>query len=138
MSAFLTPLIVSPYPSTALPDGVNWLLEDDLTYQSSIAGMITVPKGFITDFASTPSLFWTTFPPWGRYGPGSVIHDWLYWMQMFDRHTADCVLYEAMIVCKTDQVIANLIYDMLRQFGQAAWDGDLKTRTAGLLHVAPV
>ena len=136
MSAFLTPLIVSPYPSTALPDGVNWLLEDDLTYQSSIAGMITVPKGFITDFASTPSLFWTTFPPWGRYGCAAVVHDFLYFSHLVDRHTADGVLYEAMIVCKTDPVIANLIYDVVRQFGDIPWDKDYINFLAGKPHVS--
>jgi len=41
---------------TPLDDGVNWRLEHDLIYQDSNGTIITVPAGFITDFASIPAL----------------------------------------------------------------------------------
>jgi len=40
--------------------------------------LICAPKGFITDFASVPRLFWRLIPPWGKYSRASVIHDYLY------------------------------------------------------------
>lgn len=39
---------------------------------------ITIPRGFRTDFASVPRLFWNILPPWGRYGKAAVVHDYLY------------------------------------------------------------
>jgi hypothetical protein len=39
---------------------------------------ITVPKGFKTDFASTPRILYPFFPPIGRYTNASVVHDFLY------------------------------------------------------------
>ena len=42
---------------------------------------ITVPFGFVTDFASVPRLLWSLFPPIGRYGYAAVFHDFVYWEQ---------------------------------------------------------
>jgi len=40
---------------------------------------VTVPAGFVTDFATIrPRILWPILPPWGRYSPAAVIHDWLY------------------------------------------------------------
>jgi hypothetical protein len=54
-------------------DERRWKLLHEFHYKH-----LTVPKGFITDFASTPQLFWNILPPWGRYGKAAVIHDYLY------------------------------------------------------------
>ena len=48
---FLTPIVVIP-----LDDGINWRLEHDLVFQDSDGTMVIVPAGFITDFASIPSI----------------------------------------------------------------------------------
>jgi Protein of unknown function (DUF1353) len=48
---FLTLISVTP-----LSDGVNWRLEHDLVYKDSDGKILTVPAGFITDFASIPPL----------------------------------------------------------------------------------
>lgn len=37
----------------------------------------TVPRGFITDAASIPRVFWPLLPPLGPYTDGAVLHDWL-------------------------------------------------------------
>lgn len=39
---------------------------------------IEVPEGFPTDLASVPQPLWPLFPPWERYGPAALIHDYLY------------------------------------------------------------
>lgn len=38
---------------------------------------IIIPEGYQTDGSSTPRLFWSIVPPWGKYGPAVIIHDWL-------------------------------------------------------------
>lgn len=66
MSQFTKALVVSP-----LADGRTWVLLDSFAYDVGRVGSgdtITVPAKFMTDFASVPRLFWTVFPPWGRYG----------------------------------------------------------------------
>ncbi|MFP3980580.1 MAG: DUF1353 domain-containing protein [Desulfobacterales bacterium] len=39
---------------------------------------VIVPKGSVTDYASIPRIFWPFLPPWGRYGPAAIVHDYLY------------------------------------------------------------
>lgn len=38
---------------------------------------VYVPKGFLTDGASVPRIFWSIIPPWGIYGNAAIIHDYL-------------------------------------------------------------
>ncbi len=51
---------------------VNYRLREVL----SICG-VDVPRGFVTDGASVPRLFWIFFPPVCRYFPAAVVHDYL-------------------------------------------------------------
>lgn len=55
----------------------RWRMDDNLIFMSAILGLIIVPKGFITDFASVPRLpfaFWL----FGDTAQASaVIHDWI-------------------------------------------------------------
>jgi hypothetical protein len=39
---------------------------------------IEVPKGFVTDGASVPRIFWSILYPFGSYFPAALIHDYLY------------------------------------------------------------
>lgn len=130
MSAFLNRLLVTPNP-----DGRTWVLLRDFIYDSSLAGTITVPVGFITDFASTPRSAWQLFPPWGKYGPAAVIHDWLYWDKPVSKDTADKVLLEAMEILGVDEVARNTIYTAVAAFGQHGWDGDGEQKAAGITHI---
>lgn len=55
-------------------------LERPLTYVTGAAGngeWITVPDTFVTDLASVPRLFWTLFPPDGKWMKAAVLHDYL-------------------------------------------------------------
>lgn len=137
MSRFLTELVVRPYPTTAECDGRNWVLVQDLLYQSTVLGkMITVPAGALTDFASVPAVFWTRLPPFGKYGVAAVIHDWLYWTQPCTREDADHVLLEAMTDAGVDSATRLLIYNAVRLGGQHGWDADAKARAAGKEHIS--
>jgi hypothetical protein len=62
-----------------------WGLEQDLTYRTVAGDTVTVPKGFVTDLASVPRVFWDLFPPDGPWTEAAVVHDALY----FTRGGAD-------------------------------------------------
>ena len=75
MSSFVDELVITP-----LDDGKNWKLKKEFRYHVGkypSNDIITVPAGFITDFASIPRILWRIFPPWGKYGKAAVVHDYL-------------------------------------------------------------
>ncbi|EAA2596645.1 hypothetical protein DNM18_25345, partial [Salmonella enterica subsp. enterica] len=41
--------------------------------------VIEVPKGFITDHATIPRIFWILLPPDGRYAKAAIIHEIASW-----------------------------------------------------------
>lgn len=57
---------------------------------------VTVPKGFVTDFASVPRLFHAIFPPMGRYGVAALVHDYLCVTKPVSRKQADQAFYSLM------------------------------------------
>ena len=70
-----------------------------LTFRLGINGRgieITVPAGFITDFASVPRMFWPIVPPVGPYCEASVLHDYLRGQVSCSRFLADAIFREAM------------------------------------------
>lgn len=122
MSEFTTALVVSP-----LSDGKSWVILQEFKYHvgaESSNDIIAVSKGFVTDFASVPRLFWLVIPKWGKYGNAAVIHDWLYWEQSDkrDRKSADLIFLEAMVVLKVSRWKRKVIYDAVRLFGWIAWN----------------
>ena len=38
---------------------------------------VFVPKGYLVDGASVPRFLWASIPPWGSYGPATIVHDYL-------------------------------------------------------------
>lgn len=55
----------------------KWVLLDDLVWVGEQGDIIVVPKGFETDFASTPRLLQNLFPPTGPWTKAAVVHDFL-------------------------------------------------------------
>lgn len=53
----------------------QWMLLHPLTWRGT-DWCITVPQGFVTDFASIPRPFWALWPRSGRWNPAAVIHDY--------------------------------------------------------------
>lgn len=69
----------------------------DLVYESDLLGRtITVPKGFVTDFASVPRVPIVYLLFGDRAHRESVVHDYLYQRHMVTRGVADKVFLEAM------------------------------------------
>ncbi|MVM36508.1 DUF1353 domain-containing protein [Spirosoma sp. HMF3257] len=53
----MKPILVTYLENDVKSD--RWRLERSVTYQTR-AGKVTVPRGFITDFASVPMLLWVS------------------------------------------------------------------------------
>ena len=120
MSSFTTPLIISPND-----DGQTWTLQDPFEYHVGGLGSdwrISVPAGFVTDFASIPRAFWNILPPWGTYGKPAVVHDFLYQAQAYTQVLSDAILFEAMTSIDVVFWKRWTIYGGVRVGGWAAWN----------------
>jgi hypothetical protein len=90
-------------------------------YESS-KGLIKIPKGFYTDGASVPKIFWNIFSPFGEYFPAALVHDFLYSKDsddLFpcDRATADLLFKEAMYNVGVNWLTRGIIYSAVRLGG---------------------
>lgn len=92
---------------------------------------VTVPPGFVTDFASIPRMFWSVLRPDGEYAYAAVVHDYLYWTQTRSREEADDILKMAMEDFEIGPAKAGVIYNAVRLGGQAAWNGNAKRKVQG-------
>lgn len=117
MSSFLTPLALEYL------DGRRWRLLLGFVYETDLGklGAIRIPAGFETDFASVPRFFWRLFPPTGRYGKATVIHDYLYrCCPDVPRAICDQVFLEGMTVLGVNWFTRYAMYRAVRMFGGAA------------------
>jgi hypothetical protein len=125
MSAFLTELELRP-----LPDGRLWELLKGFGYYTGNGAddfLITVPAGFLTDFASVPRALWWLLPPWGKYGKAAVIHDYLYKTKPWSRRRCDSIFLEGMKVLGVSWATRTTMYAAVRAGGWLAWN---KTKAA--------
>lgn len=111
----------SPQIKLMNPDKQLWQLTSSLNYND-----ITVPIGFITDLSSVPRIFWSIYPPSGRYMAASIVHDFLYCRHSVSRKKADIIFLEAMKESDPPVRFATryLFYWAVRLFGQKGWDKD--------------
>ena len=123
MSSFTSRLEVSPVEVNGIWNG-SWELLKPFVYHVGSKfsrHLVKVPKGFITDFASTPWIFWQFIPKWGRYGKAAIVHDLLYQTKETSRHMADLIFLEAMLVAGTPKWKARLMYWGVRIGGWLAY-----------------
>lgn len=92
---------------------------------------VTVPIGFVTDFASIPRVFWSLLRPDGLYTYPAILHDYLYWFQTTDRGTADNVLYAGMEDFNVGAATKKTIYEAVHSFGGAAWKENARLKANG-------
>jgi hypothetical protein len=117
MGLFPLSLYVTPEPS-----GLTWeIIHHDFVYVCNDGTMITVPVGFVTDFASIPRAIWVLEPPYGKYSWGAVVHDWLYSTQPFSKERADLIFLEAMESHGVGDFIRHALYEAVKEFGWCAW-----------------
>lgn len=103
-----------------------WKITSDLVYYSELLDKtITVPKGFVTDFASIPKIpfIYSFLSGIGYYA--SVIHDLLYRWHLVSRKKSDLILKEALYakfwelnqLTQLNKLKSHLIYYGVRIYG---------------------
>lgn len=99
-------------------------LQNDFRYISSY-GTITVPKGFITDGASIPEVFWNIFQPFGPWFKAAIPHDWGYSKlnTQYTRSEVDLIFKEAMYNLGIGWVKRETIYRAVQLFGWTVYKG---------------
>lgn len=86
---------------------------------------ITIPAGYVSDWASTPRAIWWIYPP--TYGPaqrGAWLHDYIY-TDLHDEYSkdfADKALKAAVRQDGGSAFSAGAIYWATRLFGTGGWD----------------
>lgn len=96
MGVFLTELNVTLLDDAANSGRGQWRLDEPLVFQSNTAQrFITVPEGFVTDFASVPRLPLVFLLVGNTCQKGSVLHDYIYRTGLLPRLLGDQVHYEA-------------------------------------------
>ena len=120
-------------------DNHDWVLFANLDYRVGESAItITVPKGFVTDFASIPQPFWSAgLSPNGKYSKAAIVHDYLYWMQGCTRRQADNILMIAMKESGVDVATRTAIYEGVRLGGDTAWQDNASERSQGLPRILP-
>jgi len=95
-------------------------------YRSSV-GTIVIPKGFCTDGASVPKIFWSLLDPWSKYFSAALVHDYLYSKDsnedfpVGDRAVADKIFKEAMFNAGVGWVTRETVYRAVRLGGWASY-----------------
>jgi len=118
MSQFTSKLIVEP-----IGNGF-WELQVGFEYhvgEYPSDEIITVPKGFITDFASVPKIFWPIINPVGEHGKAAVIHDYCYATACYNKSRSDKIFLEGMEVLEVEKWKRETMYHVVVWFGWFAW-----------------
>lgn len=115
-------------PMYFLLKAIGWKPEGD---QVGKFQPVSVPIGFVTDFASIPRVFWSLLRPDGDYTHPAIVHDWMYWHQGTDRDTADEIFRLGMQAFSIDSVTIATIYNAVRLGGGSSWDANAAEKKAG-------
>lgn len=124
MSSYTDELEVSPFNDAM----TLWILNKQFTYViGDLDGdeRVIVPKGFVTDFATTKGFQWL-FPPTGTYGKAAVVHDYLCDFKKITlkdgstrtctRKEGDIIFLEAMGVSNVNPVVKYVLFGAVRAY----------------------
>lgn len=101
-------------------DPTQWILVRDFKFNRDSIELI-IPKGFKTDFASVPRLFWNIISPTELGDIGPIKHDWTYRTGYGTRLEADNIFLDDM---KADGIAywkRYSAYWAVRSAGWASW-----------------
>lgn len=132
------PKAIDPVDFRPFVDGQHWIVRQPLTYRIGVSAQaITVPVGFVTDFASIPQALQSIIRQHGNYILPAVVHDYLYWNQSCTRTQADQIFLLAMIENKVGAVHQRAIHGAVAIAGTFAWDANTQERKQGLARILP-
>ena len=115
-------------PTYILTKEITWKPDTEISQLPEI----TVPKGFVTDLASIPPVFFSLLRPDGEYTHPAVIHDYLYWSQSVDRDTADEIFNLGMKEFDISDIHRIAIHTAVSSiFGEIAWNNNKKAKQNG-------
>ncbi|KII34841.1 hypothetical protein NL64_06135 [Pseudomonas fluorescens] len=102
-------------------------LLDELIFLDDLVGVVKVPAGFGTDFASiqclnTPLLFWLYALLVGYGNKAATVHDYLYRNGKHTRAICDEVFYRALIAEGVPKMRAILLYQGVRIGGGSSYN----------------
>jgi len=103
----------------------NWILCAEFRYNDG-AGEKAIPKGFVTDFASIPRLFWNIISPTQLGDVGPIKHDHTYRTGNGTRAAADKQFLADMAADGIGWWKRHTAYRLVRMFGGRSWNsGDI-------------
>lgn len=94
----------------------SWEVMLDLKYITNSGKLLTVPAGFVTDFASVPRLPFIYAMYGNRAHKAAVLHDWLTCYEVAPRREADDLFLEAMLSTNVPEDIANAMHLAVRSY----------------------
>lgn len=108
----------SPLKFRLSPNGRSATLLEAATFNFLGGPSLEIPVGFHTDFASVPRWLWCIVPPWGRYSPATVFHDFLYSKALLPRWLIDWNFLEHMKKLGVKPWRCRVMYWCVRIFGR--------------------
>jgi len=122
--------------------GFNQILVESFEFELDNIEM-SIPKGFESDRASVPRIFWNLIPPLGKYSIAALIHDYFYrthrikgWMLAVGKKewvdapiTKDFADTAFLSIMKHYNVKAwrrNVMYWAVKYFGSKSWEAHSK------------
>jgi hypothetical protein len=81
----------------------------------STGQQVVIPKGFVTDLATVPRIFWGIISPSGRHDLACVVHDYLL-DTGYNRKQADRELLHFLKKSKVHKVKSHLMYALVRGY----------------------
>lgn len=127
MSRFLTPTDVRVLRGQFRQGRQLFKLINAVVYDSDLLGaLVTVPAGYVTDFASVPKIPLAWLAAGGTAYEAAVIHDWLYTVHSdngkpITRAQADAVFREAIGVSEDSNAPGWLMWLAVRMGGWRSW-----------------
>lgn len=131
---------LSPTMILAEADGAEGTLVEPLKfYSAELRGILIVPPGFTTDFASIPRGLWNLLPKRGKHDRPAVLHDGAYRDALvtvggqrvhLTKPLADRLFLEAMQAAGVGVFSRTLMYNAVRFFGGDAYEADQRAARA--------
>ncbi|MEP3857279.1 MAG: DUF1353 domain-containing protein [Porticoccus sp.] len=122
-------------PVTWVGGKYPWRLDGDLVFKSDKIGLIIVPRGYLTDFASVPRLPIIRWAAGGRASMPAIVHDYLYdcCTKHITRAEADASFLDAMTAIDDPSwaVTRRIMWLGVRAGGWAAWRKDSTDKCVG-------
>jgi hypothetical protein len=120
LSRFADPIYFLLKPITWKPNA------DQTGYQA-----VSVPVGFVTDFASIPRPFWSIFRPDGLYTYPAIVHDYLYWTQITSKVVADKIFQFGMEDFGVSPANIAILHTAVNLAGNSAWSENARLKASG-------